>query len=218
MPPPVGTARPEDPRNRILAATVVCLGRYGIAKTTVDDAAREAGLARATVYRHFPDGKDQLIGEAITWAVGQFFTELGEAVADAPDFESMMVEAILHAHRAVDEHEVLQKVLETEPERLMPQLTQSMPLVQAALRGYLAERLVREPLHDGIDADEAADWLARMGLSFIVSEGRWDLGDPGEVRRLVRDELLAPILRAPAVPDVEADRDHGGDGPSAADH
>ncbi len=74
----------DDVRSRLLAATVVCLGRYGIAKTTVDDAAGEAGVSRATVYRTFPDGKDQLIAESITWAVGQFFAELAEVVADAP--------------------------------------------------------------------------------------------------------------------------------------
>lgn len=189
--PPVNE---EDPRSRILAATVECLGRYGIAKTTVDDAAREAGVARATVYRHFPDGKEQLIAEAITWAVGQFFGDLAREVADSPDFATLLERALLHAHRAVAEHVVLQKVLETEPERLLPQLTQSAPQVQAVLRGYLAERLAAEDLRPDIDPDEAADWLARMGLSFILAEGRWDLTDPAAVRRLVRDELLAPIL------------------------
>ncbi|MCU1354968.1 MAG: transcriptional regulator, TetR family [Acidimicrobiales bacterium] len=185
---------PDDVRTRILAATVACLGRYGIAKTTVDDAAREAGLARATVYRHFPDGKEQLIAEAITWAVGQFFAELAHAVADAPDFATLLEQALVHAHRAVEEHAVLQKVLETEPERLLPQLTQSAPQVQAVLRAYLAERLEGERLRPGIDPVEAGDWLARMGLSFILAQGRWDLTDPADVRRLVRDELLAPIL------------------------
>jgi len=186
----------DDARSRILAATVECLGRYGIAKTTVDDAARQAGLSRATVYRHFPDGKDQLIAEGITWAVGQFFAELARAVSGTSDFATLLEHALVHAHRAVDEHVVLQKVLETEPERLLPQLTQSAPQVQAVLRGYLAERLEGERLRPGIDADEAADWLARMGLSFILAGGRWDLTDPAAVRRLVRSELLAPILEA----------------------
>jgi len=187
----------DDSRTLILAATVVCLGRYGIAKTTVDDAAREAGVARATVYRHFGDGKDQLIAEAITWAVAQFFNDLAEAVADSPDFATMLERALVHAHRAVDEHEVLQKVMETEPERLLPQLTQSAPLVQAAVKGYFAEWLSREDLCDGVEADRAADWLSRMGLSFIISGGRWDLGDPAVVCRLVREELLIGILAAP---------------------
>jgi AcrR family transcriptional regulator len=189
----------DDARTRILAATVECLGRYGIAKTTVDDAAREAGVARATVYRHFPDGRDQLIAEAITWAVGQFFTELAAAVGDAPDFPTLIERALVHAHRAVDEHVVLQKVLETEPERLLPQLTQSAPQVQAVLRHYLADKLREAPLLDGVDPDQAGDWLARMGLSFILAEGRWDLTDPADVRRLVRGELLVPFLRPEAL-------------------
>lgn len=184
----------DDVRSRILEAAVVCLGRYGIAKTTVDDAAREAGVARATVYRHFPDGKDQVISEAITWAVAQFFNELALAVSDAPDFPTLLERALVHAHRAVAEHEVLQKVLETEPERLLPQLTQSAPLVQASIRGYFAERLAAEDLRPGVDPDLAADWLSRMGLSFVISEGSWDLTDPQSVRRLVHEELLAGIL------------------------
>lgn len=190
---------PDEPRDRILAATVVCLGRYGIAKTTVDDAAREAGLARATVYRHFPDGKEQLIAESITWAVGQFFHDLAVAVADAPDFPTLVEEALVHAHRAVDEHAVLQKVLETEPERLLPQLTQSAPQVQAVLRDYLAGKLRHERLLPGVDPLEAGDWLARMGLSFILAEGRWDLTDPDSVRRFVRGELLVSILQPEAL-------------------
>src|SRR5690606_25473391 len=120
----------------ILQAAVECLGRYGIAKTTVDDAAREAGVARATVYRHFPDGKDQVISESITWAVAQFLDALARAGADAPDFPTRMERALVHA-----------------------------------------------------------DWLSRMGLSFVISEGSWDLTDPAAVRRLVREELLVGILR-----------------------
>lgn len=189
----------EDARTRILEATVACLGRYGIAKTTVDDAAREAGVARATVYRHFPDGKDQLIAEAITWAVRRFFEDLAVAVQGAPDFPTLLEQAIAHAHRAVDEHVVLQKVLETEPERLLPQLTQSAPQVQAVLRDYLADLLRAEPLLPGVDPLEAGDWLARMGLSFILASGRWDLEDPADVRRLVREELLVAILPADAL-------------------
>ncbi|MCB0964455.1 MAG: TetR/AcrR family transcriptional regulator [Acidimicrobiales bacterium] len=184
----------DDVRTRILEATVTCLGRYGIAKTTVDDAAREAGVARATVYRHVPEGREELIAEAITWAVRQFFVDLAAVTdADAP-FPEYLEQAIMHAHRAANEHEVLQKVLETEPERLLPQLTQSAPQVQAVLGAHLADRLRSEPMVAGVDPEVAGDWLARMGLSFILAEGRWDLTDHEQVRQLVRDELLVGIL------------------------
>lgn len=151
-------------------------------------------MARATVYRHFPDGKDQLIADAITWAVRQFFSELALAVEDAPDFPSLLERAVLHAHRAVDEHVVLQKVLETEPERLLPQLSQSAPQIQEVMRAYFVDHLATAALRPGVDVDEAADWLARMILSFILAEGRWDLTDPADVRALVRGELLVSVL------------------------
>ena len=45
-----------DVRERLLQATYACVARWGLAKTTVEDAAREAGVSRATVYRYFPGG------------------------------------------------------------------------------------------------------------------------------------------------------------------
>ena len=40
-----------DKGGRIRHAALVCVGRFGLAKTTVDDIAREAGCSRATLYR-----------------------------------------------------------------------------------------------------------------------------------------------------------------------
>lgn len=184
----------DDPRTRILEATLACIGRFGLGKTTMDDAARQAGVARATVYRYFPGGRDQLIGEVVTWEVGRFFARLGEAVADAPDFPTLLERGLMFAHRAVEDHDVLQMVLDTEPDRLLPQLETTTPLVLGVLRGYLAPFLESAPLRDGVDVDGAADWLARMVLSFIAAQGGWDLTDPESVRRLVRSQLLAGVL------------------------
>lgn len=95
-------------------------------------------------------------------------------------------------------------MLETEPERLLPQLTQSAPQVQEALRAYLVERLAGEELCPGVTPEDGADWLARIGISLILAPGRWDLEDPVVVRRLVRERLLVGIL-APAALAAVAD-------------
>ncbi|MCB0874849.1 MAG: helix-turn-helix transcriptional regulator [Solirubrobacterales bacterium] len=47
--------REEETRRRITEAAVKLHGTIGPAKTTVSGIAREAGVQRATVYRHFPD-------------------------------------------------------------------------------------------------------------------------------------------------------------------
>jgi AcrR family transcriptional regulator len=184
-------------RERILEAAYACVARYGLAKTTVEDVAREARLSRATVYRTFAGGKDQLVRDVIAWETGRFFGRLAEAVAGAPDFAALLEEALVFAHRAVEEHEVLQKILQTEPERLLPQLTIESQRVLGFIRAFLVPYLERERLRPGVDVVEAADYVARLLLSFIGAQGRWDLTDPAQVARLVRTELLAGILDEP---------------------
>src|SRR5256714_3077735 len=98
-------------RERILEASYACVARYGLAKTTVEDVARASRLSRATVYRQFPGGKDQVIREVIAWETGRFFGRLAEAVAGAPDFAALVEEALVFAHRAIEQHEVLPKIL-----------------------------------------------------------------------------------------------------------
>jgi AcrR family transcriptional regulator len=184
-------------RERILEATYACVGRYGLGKTTIEDVAREARLSRATIYRYFPGGKDQLMSEVIAWEMTRFFVRLADAVADAPDFPHLLEHGLLFAHRAVEEHDVLQKVLVTEPERLLPQLTVATHAVLRAVAAFLEPRLAGEDLQPGMTPARAAEYLARMIVSFIGQQGRWDLTDPDQVRELVRTELLAGVL-APA--------------------
>ena len=45
---------------RVLDAALDCCERWGRSKTTVDDIATEAGISRATLYRMFPGGRDNL--------------------------------------------------------------------------------------------------------------------------------------------------------------
>src|SRR5207245_644746 len=112
----------------------------------------------------------------------------------APDFAVLLEEALLFAHQAIEQHEVLQKILQTEPERLLPQLTVESERILLFIRRFLLPYLERETLRPGVDAEEAADYLARMLLSFIANQGRWDLTDPAQVGRLVRTELLGGVV------------------------
>ncbi len=184
----------ERQRERILEATYACVARKGLTATTMDDAAHEAGLSRATVYRYFPGGRDQLIDEVITWEVGRFFTRVAAEVGRQPDLASLVERGLIAAHASLEHHEVLQHVLQTEADRLLPQLATVMPIVQAVLRDYFRPWIEREALRPGVEPDEAADFLARMALSFIGSQSQWDLTDPDQVHDLVRTRLLAGIL------------------------
>jgi AcrR family transcriptional regulator len=185
---------PEDVRQRILGATYDCVARWGLSKTTVEDAAREAGVSRATVYRYFPGGREELIDAVVAWEHARFFTRLYDEVHEADSLEEVMERGLAFAHRAIVEHEVLQRILLTEPELLLPTLTVESAGTVEIIAGFLVPYLMRHELAQGVDVREAADFLARMALSYIASPGRWDLGDPEQVARLVRAELLAGIV------------------------
>ena len=187
-------------RRRILESALTCVERSGLIQTTLEDVAVEAGLSRATVYRYFPGGRDELISATVMWEVGNFLQRLGAAVADDHGLEIKLVHALQVGHREIAGHKLLQQVLSTEPEALLKELAASGPVVIAVLRGSLRTDLARENLRPGVDADEAADYLARHFLSHVGSQGRWDLDDPQQVRRLVRKQFLGGIIsdRAPA--------------------
>ena len=183
-------------RERLLEAAYSVVARFGLTKTSVEDVARAAGVSRATVYRSFPGGKDQLVIEVVAWEARRFFERLAAAVAKAPDLQSLLEEALLYAHQAIEDHEVLQKILETEPDRLVPALTVESNRLIGVIAVFLTPALVGSDLRQEVEVREAADYLARMLLSFIGTQGRWDLTDRDDVARLVRTELLGGIVRA----------------------
>jgi AcrR family transcriptional regulator len=189
-------------RHRIVTAAYVCIGRSGLGGLTVEEAAVEAGVSRATVYRHFPGGRDELVREAVAHEVGHFFLDLADAVEGQTSFEAVLEQALLHAHAAVADHSVLQALLATEPGRLLPNLTVEAHRLLPLIAAFLEPHLAAERLRPGIEVAPAAEYVARMVLSLVGAPGRWDLGDRCEVRELVRSEFVAGLLLdAPGAPD-----------------
>ncbi len=187
----------DDTRQRILEATYVCVARWGLAKTTIEDAAREAKVSRATIYRLFPGGREELMNAVVARETLEFFTRLREEVRDVDGLEELMERGIMFAHRAIVEHDVLQRVMHTEPERLLPTLTFESIRISQGIAEFLVPYLRQRGVAPGVDIPEAADFLARMLLSYMASPGRWNLDDPAQVAQLVRSELLPGVVGGP---------------------
>ena len=75
MPAAHRAPRAEAKREAILAASVTLFGRYGYRRTSMEEIAREAGIAKGTVYLYFPTK------EALFRALSQ--QTLDRALADA---------------------------------------------------------------------------------------------------------------------------------------
>jgi AcrR family transcriptional regulator len=185
-------------RDRILEAALACIDADGLAATSLEDVARVAAVSRATIYRQFPGGREQLVSETITWEVGRFFHRIEVAIEYQPDLGAKLAVALMTGHRAISEHGLLQRLLRLEPEALLPEIESATDAVAGIVVLLIADEL-RAGILDGrvrpdLDVTEAADHLARLFLSHLGSAGQWDLADRAEVDRLVRTQFLAGVL------------------------
>lgn len=185
-----------DTRSMVLDACLAVIEHRGFAGLTLDEVARSAGRSRATVYRHFPGGRDQLISETVTREAGRFLARVTDAMAAVPegDLQAQLAAGLVSGHRALAEHGLLHRVLASEPEALFSELLETGPMLSEVLRSELASMLERSELRDGVRRDLAADYLTQMMLSHLGSPAGWDLDDPDQVRHLVRVRFAAGIV------------------------
>lgn len=104
----------EDRRAQILVAAAAAFARAGFASTSMSEVAREAGVTRVLLYRHF-DSKESLYRAVLDAALAA----LGEAWEDpdAGGMASAAVRAHLEAARTnADGYRLLWRHADTEPE------------------------------------------------------------------------------------------------------
>lgn len=184
-----------DLPGRLIGAALRCVSRWGFAKTTLDDVAREAGCSRATVYRAFPGGKDALFGAVVSAEIGRLEARVADAVTGAEDLEDALVEGITTLGRAIDEHAALQHLLAHEPGLVLPHFAfRELDALLARVADVGTPLLGRFAASDE-DAARLAEWAARIVISHTCSPSAGvRLRDAGSIRSLVRTFVLPGLL------------------------
>src|SRR5689334_25208426 len=101
--------------DRILDGALACVARVGVAKTTLDDVAREAGCARATVYRSFP-GRLALFRALLDREVGALGARARRAADETDTLGDAVAAVILVGAETFRTHRALGFVVAHEPE------------------------------------------------------------------------------------------------------
>lgn len=193
-----GAAEVDDPTSaRILDAALDRFTTFGIRRTTMDDVAAAAGVGRATVYRRFA-GRDDIVRAVILREMARFIAEVDAALQPIDDPLERFVEGFVATLRQARDHPLLRRLLEVEPDLLLPFLTTEGAPALTLSRAYLAsefDRIQAEGhIRDGVDVELVAELLVRLCQSLLLTpEGRIRLDDDAGLRQLARDHL-APSL------------------------
>ncbi|WP_019630331.1 TetR/AcrR family transcriptional regulator [Actinomadura atramentaria] len=199
-------ARPAEahnaiPEDRILDAARDSLLEHGMSRSTMADIAKRAQVSRATLYRRW-DSVQSVIGALITreWAA---IADAGYALGGAHARERV-ANAAVHITREIRAHPVQRKIIETEPEFLLPYQISRLGTSVAYLLARV-EDAIRQGADDGSvrpgDPALQARTVLLAGWSFTVSAPavvgaatgtgpEFDALD-AELRRLI-DRYLAP--------------------------
>lgn len=100
----------------ILDAARACVLAVGLRRTTLTDVARRAKVSRMTVYRRWPD-MGSLIGDLMTREWSPLF-----AFPDGGSARERLVEGMVHGVGALRSHPVFRRIVELDPEILLPYL------------------------------------------------------------------------------------------------
>jgi AcrR family transcriptional regulator len=183
--------------DRAVDAALRCIARWGLAKTTVDDVAREAGVGRATLYRLFPGGRDALLAAVVAREVARVRARLTAAAAEAATLEDVLTRWTVEVSEAVAGHPALQFLLAHEPESVLPYLAFQPLNDLLAQAADVGAPLLARWVDGAEDRARAAEWLARVVLSYTLAPSPdVDTTDPASVRRFVRAFILPGLARS----------------------
>jgi len=182
----------DEQQARAVAALLRCLGRYGLAKTNLDDVAHEAGCSRATLYR-WVESKPELLRLAVASEEVRVLGALQGAIVGAPDLPAAIVAGVVAAAREIARHDALQFLLAHEPETVYGHLAFAEgDALMLRIADAIAPAFARWLAAD--DCYRAADWLARVVRGYCLT--------PRPVLDLADETVARPFLRQFVIPGI----------------
>ncbi|MFG2512222.1 TetR/AcrR family transcriptional regulator [Streptomyces sp. NPDC048584] len=131
----------------VLDAVRDCVLAVGVRRTTLTDIARRAGVSRMTLYRRWPDVRS-LVGDLMTREWIAVATGAIPERGPGMPMRGVITEGLVAAVRAFGAHPLFRKILDVDPELLLPYVLDRRGASQEALLERLADSL-REGHADG---------------------------------------------------------------------
>lgn len=190
----------ESIRDRVLDAAEVCLERYGLHKTTVEDIAKAADVSRATIYRNVAGGRDEIVVEVLLRVARRELRRIGAAIQHIASPAERLVEGIVRSRRLAQTDERMALLFSPEIIGHAGSIPEAADAVTAALVEFLEPLLTQALAHGEADpsltAFEVAEYVNHLMVSLLTFASS-SLKSDDALRRMLHRFLVAG-LRAQA--------------------
>jgi AcrR family transcriptional regulator len=188
----------EDPRrDTYLDAARDCILDVGWRRTTLTEVARRAGVSRMTIYRAWSD-MARLLGDLMTREWGSVVA--GTLARADPDGDPVtaLARGLADTVAALRENELFVRIVELDPELLLPYLLSRRGRSQEALLVMLREQIgagQRAGAMRAGNADAMARALLLASHGFVFSAHTMLDGPPDDGDEVTEDDLDAELVR-----------------------
>lgn len=186
----------SETSRRILDAAYSLFLDFGFRRMTMEDVAKRVGVSRITIYRHYRD-KDALFQAVALREGGRALRDIQQELAPLSSKpEALFVESFVLSAREARHNPLIKRLLETEPEWLLPHLTiKSGMLFQLAVAycSNFLRTLQAEGHFQNIPVDVVSEILVRLLQSAVLTPGGLMASDNEEDMRHVARLLLLPL-------------------------
>ncbi len=180
-----------EARARLCEATLRCVARNGLVKTSVSDIAKEAGVTRPTLYKHF-DGKNSAFIAAIDAVALEFAHSVAKHATRFDTIEERITEMIIFVVKKLPRHKYLSLVLNPESSVVLGERAFSEERPLELSRIVIAPVIeLRPDLRP--QAEEIAEVMSRLAISLILFPGRFKSSGKG-LREFIGRRLLPGLL------------------------
>ena len=182
-------------RERLMDAAEACVEQYGVAKTTMDDIAKMAGVSRPTVYRHFSD-RDNLILAVVMRRSRMLAERVVKIFRRYESFPEQLVEGLLFMVEKGRKDPFVSLLVAPEHLDLANRiLGGSIPaeLTYEIWEPILSEARERGELRADLDFEDVSRWLTYL---IILLLGRVDV-DTTDVQRGMLRTFVVPAFLPP---------------------
>ncbi|WP_060573795.1 MULTISPECIES: TetR/AcrR family transcriptional regulator [unclassified Pseudonocardia] len=193
--PRAARTRVSDPATAILLAAEACYLRLGITKTTMDDIAREAGVSRPTVYRHYSNRDDLVLGVLLSRA-RDLLERARRFIDTRARIDDKLVDGMIFLVDAGSRDPMLQQLVSLEFMEGMqghPEASRLPVTLSAELWGPIVQDAKDAgEVRADLDVTAFCTWLTYIELVVLSRTNR--PGSTDEAQRSLMQTFVAPAL------------------------